>query len=172
MGWFGKEKKEKKQEEQNTMTTLEQVRKAYEDLSDDDKKSFHQSIADRVHESIAAQERADGNEDSQSAAAREHEALGAEHAAGHGDVSELHEEDRHEAAQDKRDDRQDAAHDESEAWRKSADERFAKIEAQLEKLSGGDKLQAAREKYGLASSASAGEGKREFTDEDVKKFLS
>ena len=72
------------------MTTLEQIRKAYEDLSEDDKKSFHQSISDRVHESIAAQERADGNEDSQSAAAREHEALGAEHADGKGDVQELH----------------------------------------------------------------------------------
>lgn len=170
MGWFGK--KEKKQEEKNNMTTLEQVRKAYEDLSDDDKKSFHQSIADRVHESIAAQERADGNKDSQSAAAREHEALGAEHAAGHGDVSELHAEDRHERAQDRRDDRQDAAHDEAEAWRKSADERFARIEAQLEKLAGGDKLQAAREKYGLSANPSAGEGKRDFTEEDVKRFLS
>lgn len=67
-------------EEDKEMTTLEQVHKAYEDLSDDDKKTFHQSLSDRVHESIAAQERADGNEDSQSAEDREHEALGAEHA--------------------------------------------------------------------------------------------
>ena len=57
MAFFWRKKKEDKKE----MTTLEQVRKAYEDLSDDDKKSFHQSLADRVHESIAAQERADGN---------------------------------------------------------------------------------------------------------------
>lgn len=71
---------EEKEEEQKMATTLEQVRKAYEDLSEDDKRSFHQSIADRVHESIAAQERAEGNEDSQSAEDREHEALGAEHA--------------------------------------------------------------------------------------------
>lgn len=67
-------------EEDKEMTTLEQVRKAYEDLSEDDKKTFHQSLSDRVHESIAAQERADGNEDKQSAEDREHEALGAEHA--------------------------------------------------------------------------------------------
>lgn len=87
------------------MTTLEQVRKAYEDLSEDDKKSFHQSIADRVHESIAAQERADGNEDSQSAEAREHEALGAEHADGEGDVEELHEKD--DTAEEKREDKRD-----------------------------------------------------------------
>lgn len=75
------------------MTTLEQVRKAYEDLSDDDRKEFHQSIADRIHESIGEQEHDDGNKDSQSAADREHEALGAEHADGEGDVSELHETD-------------------------------------------------------------------------------
>lgn len=173
MAWFGK--KEKKQEE-HKMTTLEQVRKAYEDLSDEDKKSFHQSIADRVHESVATQERADGNEDSQSAEAREHEALGAEHAEGKGDVAELHEKDntaqeRHEDAQDKRDDGQDAAREEADDWRKSVDERFAKIEASLEKLAGSDRLQNAREKYGLSPSASAGEGKREFTEEDVKKFL-
>lgn len=67
-------------EEDKEMTTLEQVRKGYENLSDDDKKTFHQSLSDRVHESIAAQERADGDEDKQSAEDREHEALGAEHA--------------------------------------------------------------------------------------------
>lgn len=79
-------------EEDKEMTTLEQVRKAYEDLSEDDKKTFHQSLSDRVHESIAAQERADGNEDKQSAEDREHEALGAEHAderrAEHNDAKE------------------------------------------------------------------------------------
>lgn len=103
---FGGFFKKNKKKEDNKLTTLEQIRKAYEDLSDDDKKSFHQSIADRVHESIAAQERADGNEDSQSAEAREHEALGAEHADGKGDVEELHEKDdtKEEKAEDKRDD--------------------------------------------------------------------
>lgn len=103
---FGGFFKKNKKKEDNKLTTLEQIRKAYEDLSDDDKKSFHQSIADRVHESIAAQERADGNEDSQSAEAREHEALGAEHADGKGAVEELHEKDdtKEEKAEDKRDD--------------------------------------------------------------------
>ncbi len=161
-------KKNKKQEE-TKMTTLEQVRKAYEDLSDDDKKSFHQSIADRVHESIAAQERADGNKDSQSAEAREHEALGAEHADGKGNVSELHMKD--DTTEERHEDRQDKDHARSEEWQKSAEERFARIEAALEKLSGGNRLQAAREKYGLAATASAGEGRKEFTDEDVKRFL-
>ena len=175
MGWFNRNK-EKGEEK---MTTLEQVRKAYEDLSEDDKKSFHQSIADRVHESIAAQERADGNEDSQTAEDREHEALGAEHAAGHGDVAELHEEKREEnereAEQDRRDNRQDDKQAEirsqAEAWRKSAEERFSRIEAALEKLSGKSKLDNAREKYGLSSSGVGETTKRSFTDEDVRKLL-
>lgn len=161
-------KKNKKQEE-TKLTTLEQVRKAYDDLSDEDKKSFHQSLADRVHESIAAQERTDGNKDSQSAEAREHEALGAEHADGKGDVKELHEKD--DTPEERHEDRQDKAHAESEEWRKSAEERFAKIEAALEKLSGGDRLEKAREKYGLSATSSSGEGRKEFTEEDVKKLL-
>lgn len=89
---FFKKRKQKK-EGNKAMTTLEQIRKAYDDRSDDDKKNFKQSIADRVHESLGEQEHDDGDEDSQSAEAREHEALGAEHAAGEGDVSELHETD-------------------------------------------------------------------------------
>ena len=62
------------------MSTLEEIRKAYEDLSDDDKETFKQSISDRVHESIAAQEEDEGEKDTQSAEDREHEALGTEHA--------------------------------------------------------------------------------------------
>lgn len=89
MAWF----KKKVKEDEKHMTTLEQIRKAYDDLSDDDKKSFQQSIADRVHESIGEQERDDGDKDSQSAVDREHEALGEEHADGKGDVKELHETD-------------------------------------------------------------------------------
>lgn len=148
---------------EKNMTTLEEVRKAYEDLSDDDKESFRQTISDRVHESIAAQERADGTEDSQSAEAREHEALGAEHAAGKGETAELHEEDRHE-------DRQDEKQSDFEEWRKSADDRFSRIESALEKLSE-NKLDASREKYGMSAIPSGDNGKRNFSDEDVKKLL-
>jgi hypothetical protein len=105
--------------------TLEEIMKAYEDLSDDDKKSFRQSIADRVHESIAAQEKADGNEDSQSAADREHEALGAEHADGEGDVSEIGETD---ATDEKREEEIESAEekkDEMEVQEKSDNEKEA-----------------------------------------------
>jgi hypothetical protein len=86
---FGKKKENEKP------TTLEEVKQAYENLSDDDKKSFneyHQSIAERVHESVAS-EREHAQEDSQSAEASEHEALDEEHAEGKGDVEELHEQD-------------------------------------------------------------------------------
>lgn len=95
------------------LSTLEEVKKAYENLSDDDKKSFDdykQSLADRVHESIAAQEREHGQEDSQSAEAREHEALGEEHAEGKGDAEELHEKD--DTAEEKREDAVDEAKEE------------------------------------------------------------
>ena len=97
-------------------TTLEEVRKAYENLSDDDKKSFHQSIADRVHESIGEQEAENGQKDEQSAAGREHEALGEEHADGEGKADELGETDEgtdkdkgeaEKAAEEKREEEED-----------------------------------------------------------------
>lgn len=62
------------------MTTLEEVRKAYEDLSEDDKAKFHQSLKDRVDKSVAAQEREHGEEDSQTAKDYIDEAEGAERA--------------------------------------------------------------------------------------------
>lgn len=150
---FGWRKKKEKGEEE--MTTLEQVRKAYEDLSEDDKKSFHQSLPDRVHESIAAQKRADGNEDSQTAADREHEALGAEHAAGHGDVAELRMEDREE----KREER----HEEAEDWRSALDARLSRIEELLTKKESGDAaaLENAKKVYGLHSGVFESAAKKE-----------
>lgn len=179
--------KTKKNKEVNEMTTLEQVRKAYEDLSEDDKKSFHQSISDRVHESIAAQERADGNDDSQSAEAREHEALGAEHSAGNGDVAELHEhddtaeekrEDTHDEAQDRRDDGQES---EADDWRKRADERMDRLEAMLKSIAEGKANdESAAEKmakaFGVGNGVFPGEARedaaRKATPEEIRKTIS
>lgn len=158
--------KRNNKQEVTELTTLEQIRKAYEDLSEDDKKSFHQSIADRVHESIAAQERADGNENSQSAEAREHEALGAEHAAGKGDVSELHEKD--DTAEEKREDRQDRAADD---WRKRAEERMDRLEEALKSISGVGKIERAAEKYGMQSKPSGENTRKTYSEEDVAKLL-
>ena len=70
-------------------TALDEVRKAYENLSDEDKKTFEQSIADRVHESVGEQEAENDQKDDQTAADREHEALGEEHAEGKGETEEL-----------------------------------------------------------------------------------
>lgn len=131
----------KNKEEQEHMSTLEQVRKAYEDLSDDDKKSFHQSIADRVHESIAAQEVDEGDKDSQSAEDREHEALGAEHA------DERKEEAREEAREEKFGER----HDEAVDWRSAMDERLKRIEEMLTSKSDEKALEDSRKTYGLGN---------------------
>lgn len=171
MGIFNLFKKTKKGE--TKMSTLEEVRKAYEDLSEDDKKSFHQSISDRVHESIAAQERAEGKEDSQSAADREHEALGAEHADGKGDVKELHEEFKEK--QDNRDDKQEEKNEKQDndldSFKKMVEERFAKIDEKLDAMSNGNKLDSAREKYGLSSKGGTETSKEKYTDEDVNRLL-
>ena len=168
----------KKKEDNNKMTTLEQVRKAYEDLSEDDKKSFHQSIADRVHESVAAQERADGNEDSQTAEDREHEALGAEHADGKGDVSELHETDKTDENEAKDG---DTEADEKKRGSGDLNARIDSVLTAVEKLvdrldkSGevkdGEKLERAKEKYGMSARSAGEETKKSYTDEDVKKLL-
>lgn len=71
MAIFGKKKEEEKQ-----MSTLEEVKKAFEDLSEEDKKTFVQSLKDRVDESVAAQEEEHGDEDSQTAKDRVDEAEG------------------------------------------------------------------------------------------------
>lgn len=163
MALFGKK-------EENKPTTLEEVRKAYEDLSEDDKKSFHQSIADRVHESIAVQEREHGQEDSQSAEAREHEALGAEHAAGKGDVAELHEKD--DTAEEKREDRAEAAHEErQDDDMKSILARLDALEARFGKADAEKVLEEKKEKYGLGSHFVPQGRDEEFDEKRIDRLL-
>ena len=96
MALFGKKEK---------LSTLEEIKRAYESLSEDDKKSFKESIKDHVDESVAAQKEDSGDKTEQSAEAEIHEAEGAEHAAGKGDVEELGEKDDtpEEQAEDERD---------------------------------------------------------------------
>ena len=115
-------------------TTLEEVKKAYEDLSDEDKKTFEQSIADRVHESVGEQEAEAGDKDEQTAADREHEAEGAEHADGEGEVEELHKTDFESHV-----DADDVAHEEAqganvEEHKEHDDERFAAIDERLARI--------------------------------------
>lgn len=70
--------------------TLEEVCKAYENLSEDDKKAFQRSITDRMQENTALQDRENGQEDSQGDEAQEPETSEEEHADDGGEVSELH----------------------------------------------------------------------------------
>ena len=150
-------------------STLEEVKRAYENLSDDDKKSFHQSIADRVHESIAAQEREHGQEDSQSAEAREHEALGEEHAEGKGYVEELHEQD--DTAEEKREDRADEVHEErQDDGMEAIYERLDALDARLKKYEE-TALDEKRKKYGLGSHYVAQARDEEFNEKRIDNLL-
>lgn len=60
-------------------TTEEQIDKAAADIADN-KKESEQTVKDRIDESVAAQERADGNQDSQTAKDRVDESLGEQQA--------------------------------------------------------------------------------------------
>ena len=121
------------------MTTLEQVQKAYADLSEEDKKSFHKSIQssqtteDKIDDSVGEQEHLDGDRDSQTAKDRVKEAEGEEKAI------EEREEDRHEERQDSRDDRQD---DRMEEVFKRLDDIAARVAALAKKPTEADKAES------------------------------
>ncbi len=151
-------------------STLEEVRKAYEDLSDDDKQSFRQSIADRVHESVAAQEREHGQEDSQSAESREHEALGVEHAVGKGDTDELHEQD--DTPEEKREDKVDETREENvNDGMKAILARLDALEARFGKEDAEKTLEEKRQKYGLDSHVVPERRDEEFDEKRIDKLL-
>ncbi len=62
------------------ITTAEMLLKALNDLSDEERTKFEQSLKDRVDESVGAQEEADNEQDTQSAEDRVDESVGAENA--------------------------------------------------------------------------------------------
>lgn len=167
---FGLKKKEKK-ETKKQMSTLEEVRKAYQDLSDDDKKKFHQSISDRIHESIAAQERDSGTEDSQTAEDREHEALGAEHA------DDRREEEKIEKMSDEEKGIRYEEHkdvdrykmEEDEDFRKMIGERLDAIESMLSELAK-DPLEEKKEKYGLSAKPFRSDEKK-YSPADIRRMI-
>ena len=148
--------KKKKSEETNKMSTLEEVRKAYEDLTDEDKKAFHQSLADRVHESVAAQEEHKGETDAQTAADREHEALGEEHAEEAEKAVKKVEEDGETPAEAA----QEEAGEDGDVKRVLAD-----VLKRLEAIEKRDPLDGKREKYGLSPAAQKQERPAEVYDE-------
>ena len=126
MALFGKKEKP---------STLEEIKRAYESLSDDDKKSFQESIKDHVDESVAAQKEDSGEKTEQSAEAEIHEAEGAEHAAGKGDVEDLGENDDtpEEQAEDERDE-DERDEDERDEDDKPEDKPSEPQETQLDRI--------------------------------------
>lgn len=70
MALFGKKK------ESDKMSTLDEFLKEYEKLSDEDKKTFHQTLKDRIDEGVGEEEALHGDKDSQTADERIDEAVG------------------------------------------------------------------------------------------------
>lgn len=182
MALFGKKEKP---------STLEEIKRAYESLSDDDKKSFKESIKDHVDESVAAQKEDTGEKTDESAEAEIHEAEGAEHAAGKGDVEELGEKDDtpEEKAEDKRDEeeREDEEKTEPKPEEEPAEDKpnepqetqLDRIEKLLLSLQAdkGEKNaleEHAKDIYGLGNSPIDSEQKPEdkkMTPQEIAKFM-
>lgn len=129
-----------------------EIAKAKEDIAA--KGADSQTEKDRVDESVAAQERAKGEENSQSAKARVDESEGAKKA------DEKRAEEKNEGAG------LDAKID---ALIGRMDKLIATFEARAEAKD--DKMARAAEKYGLAPSGAGETPKKSYTDEDVKKLL-
>ncbi len=182
MALFGKKEKP---------STLEEIKRAYESLSDDDKKSFKESIKDHVDESVAAQKEDAGEKTDESAEAEIHEAEGAEHAAGKGDVEELGEKDDtpEEKAEDKRDEEERKDEEKTEPKTEEEREEGKPTEPQETQLDRIEKLllslqadkgeknaleEHAKDIYGLGNSPIDSEQKSEdkkMTPQEIAKFM-
>ena len=182
MALFGKKEKP---------STLEEIKRAYESLSDDDKKSFKESIKDHVDESVAAQKEDAGEKTDESAEAEIHEAEGAEHAAGKGDVEELGEKDDtpEEKAEDKRDEEEREDEEETEPKTEEEWEEDKPTEPQETQLDRIEKLllslqadkgeknaleEHAKDIYGLGNSPIDSEQKPEdkkMPPQEIAKFM-
>lgn len=182
MALFGKKEKP---------STLEEIKRAYESLSDDDKKSFKESIKDHVDESVAAQKEDAGEKTDESAEAEIHEAEGAEHAVGKGDVEELGEKDDtpEEKAEDKRDEEERKDEEKTEPKTEEEREEGKPTEPQETQLDRIEKLllslqadkgeknaleEHAKDIYGLGNSPIDSEQKSEdkkMTPQEIAKFM-
>lgn len=182
MALFGKKEKP---------STLEDIKRAYESLSDDDKKSFKESIKDHVDESVAAQKEDAGEKTDESAEAEIHEAEGAEHAAGKGDVEELGEKDDtpEEKAENKRDEEERKDEEKTEPKTEEEREESKPTEPQETQLDRIEKLllslqadkgeknaleEHAKDIYGLGNSPIDSEQRSEdkkMTPQEIAKFM-
>ena len=163
-------------------STLEEIKRAYESLSEDDKKSFKESIKDHVDESVAAQKEDSGDKTEQSAEAEIHEAEGAEHAAGKGDVEELGENDDtpEEQAEDERDederDEDDKPEDKPSEPQETQLDRIEKLLLSLQADKGEkDALEEhAKGVYGLGNSPIESEQKsdnKKMTPQEIASYM-
>lgn len=163
-------------------STLEEIKRAYESLSEDDKKSFQESIKDHVDESVAAQKEDSGEKTEQSAEAEIHEAEGAEHAAGKGDVEELGENDDtpEEQAEDERDederDEDDKPEDKPSEPQETQLDRIEKLLLSLQaNKSEKDALEEhAKGVYGLGNSPIESEQKsdnKKMTPQEIASYI-
>lgn len=114
MGLFSIFKKKKK--EVTSMSTLDEVRKAYEELSDEDKKAFSQSIAEPEEGSAAEEEKGKPAEDRETPAPEEGAEQSGDEADGDKETVEPE---------------PTATDDEGTEWRKNTDARLARIEEAL-----------------------------------------
>lgn len=163
-------------------STLEEIKRAYESLSEDDKKLFKESIKDHVDESVAAQKEDSGEKTEQSAEAEIHEAEGAEHAAGKGDVEELGENDDtpEEQAEDERDederDEDDKPEDKPSEPQETQLDRIEKLLLSLQADKGEkDALEEhAKGVYGLGNSPIESEQKsdnKKMTPQEIASYI-
>ena len=163
-------------------STLEEIKRAYESLSEDDKKSFKESIKDHVDESVAAQKEDSGEKTEQSAEAEIHEAEGAEHAAGRGDVEELGEKDDtpEEQAEDERDederDEDDKPEDKPSEPQETQLDRIEKLLLRLQADKGEkDAIEEhAKGVYGLGNSPIESEQKsdnKKMTPQEIASYM-
>ena len=116
-----------------TMATIDEVRKAYNDLSDEDKKKFQQSLTDRVDESVGEQEEESGTEDTQTAKDRVDEAEGAELADEEKD-GELEEGEGFSEAENGHEEAQDEAHEKAAEVNSDQDNAIKAINARLDRI--------------------------------------
>lgn len=149
------------------MKTIDEILKAVDDLSEEDKKKLHQTLSDRIDESVAADERNEGEEDKEEDAKdRIDESLGTE------EYDEKKDEDDAEDGSDEGSDDSEAdeveedleKHEEEDEVKKDDMEaRIARLEAILMKIVGEDKEKSsdveekAKEVYGLGGGTFAPE---------------
>ena len=129
-------------------STLDEVRKAYENLSDEDKQEFKQSLTDRVDESVGEQEAENDQKDEQPAKDRVDEAVGEEKAedkeleliddgkdeAETDDGEQTADETAEERAEEKHEEAQEEKHDEAVDANAELREVVAALAARIEAL--------------------------------------